>query len=110
MHKRNFIISVLILLSIIISSCSTSKKIVKVEKPKVKVEEKVKPVFIKNLDFEERNFIKSEKINSIDKIKFVYDSRNKLTGGVKTSKIIYDKDGFMTEMDFLNQNGKVDQS
>ncbi|MGA7721688.1 MAG: hypothetical protein WCA84_10975 [Ignavibacteriaceae bacterium] len=109
MRKGIVIVSTILMLTLILSGCSSAPKITKEENPKVAEEAKPSLPLIKNLDSEERILIKSQNIRSIDKIQFVYNSRGKLTNGQKNSQLTYDTAGFITSTLFYNKDGKVDQ-
>ena len=109
MGKRVFFTPAILFIILFINGCSPTSKLVKEGKPKVVNEEVPKLPVIKNLDLADRISIKSQKILSVDKVQFIYDSRGKLTNGQKISQSKYNPDGFMTSAVFYTKNDIVDQ-
>ena len=103
-----------LLFAFMLAGCSSSEETEKKEIPEVKAVEitklgvmKDKKFIIKVKEFEDRSLIKSEKIKSIDKLSFDLSPNGKLVNGRKTSRELYDGDGFLNEMVFFNRAGKV---
>lgn len=109
---KKIIFFILSLISVIVlSSCSTTKEIQKVEqKEKPKETHIVIPVkkAVRNNPLEERENIKIYRIESIDKLRFDYDNKGTLRNKGKLSFTKYDEKGLMLESQFYDDKGKVD--
>ncbi len=109
MRKKIELVFLAAAAGILLAGCSSTKRIVKEAKPEPKTEVKTRLNVIRNNDFEERNFIKSEHLKSVDKIEFDYNFWGNLGSPQKISRVSYDPNGFMTETVFFTKGGKVDQ-
>lgn len=100
-----FLIVILSTIAFSGAGCSSSEA---AKKEKKKIEEKL-PVLklVKNLDELEREYISSERITSIEKIKFDYDNNGKLSNREKLSKIVYDENGFQKETIIYNKEENI---
>lgn len=81
--------------SLFIQSCSSSVETEK-EEEKIRYEE-VSEKILKNIDLEEREYISSSKISSIEKINFSLDSNGKPLASARQSTLKYNSKGFLTE-------------
>ena len=97
----NFLI-ILLTAGFILSSCSSSKESATQKRGEIQ-----KPA-LKPIEEAEREFIKNEKIKSIDKISFDYDDSGKLINGEKQSTINYEPDGLMEETLIYGKNSQID--
>src|SRR4030066_894372 len=98
---KYFLICLGITFSFFLQSCSSS---VETEKEKIRYEERRS---VKNIDLEEREYISSLKISSIDKINFNLDSNGKPLKSEKLSTLKYNSKGFLTETLIYDEEGRV---
>jgi len=92
---------------IYLGGCSSSK-VIRYEKLPMKEDKKneTTPV-LKTLEVREREVIREQKISTVDRLSFVYDSQGKLIGKGKISSAKYDLKGFLTETITFDEKGKV---
>ncbi len=102
---KYFLVCSLIVVSFFIQSCSSSVEIEK-EEEKVRYEE-VPENLVKNIDLEEREYIRSSKISSIEKINFNLDANGKPLKSEKLSTLNYNSKGFLTETIIYDEEGRV---
>jgi len=100
-----FLVCSVIAASFFLQSCSAS---VDTEKKEEKVRyEEVPEKVVKNIELEEREYIRSSKISSIKKINFSLDSNGKPLSSAKQSTLEYNSKGFLTETITYDEEGKV---
>jgi len=63
---------------------------------------------IKNIELEERNYIRNAKIKSIDRLSFDLDQEGKPVNRKKLATILYDESGFQTETLNFDFQGKAE--
>lgn len=88
--------------ALILQSCSSSTETEK--KEEIRYETKS----IKNLDLEEREYISTSKISSIEKVNFDFDPDGKPLKNEKLSSQKFDSKGFLTETVTYDDAGKVE--
>lgn len=104
-NGRNYLPVFGIGLILLLCSCSSSTETERDEKDiryEVKPEKK-----IVNTDAAEREYIRSSKINSIEKVNFNLDSEGKPVGSEKQSTLKYNSKGFLTETIIYDDEGKI---
>ena len=103
MYLKYYLLSFLVF-SFLLTGCS-SKETVKEKEVKKNVErEVVPPKKVLNFDMREREFVHSNKIMVIDKLRFDYDKNDKLNLIGKVSTANYDNNGFLIQ-DLNTKNG-----
>ena len=88
---------------LLINGCSSGKEVKKENE-----EKRTKVKKIANIDAEEREYIKVNRIKDIEKVNFILDEKGDPVKGEKLSTIIYNPDGYETETDIYNSNGQVE--
>lgn len=88
---------------LIINGCSSGREV-----KKENVEKNISTKKIINIDTQEREYIKDNRIKAIEKVSFILDENGNPVKGEKLSTIRYDPDGFMTETDIYSPKGQVE--
>jgi len=108
--KQKSSLLLIIFITLILAGCAsrevTKEKEAKKEfKPEIPV-----PPKVLNFDMKERVYAKTNRIKSIDKVRFDYDRSGKLVPKGKVSTINYDVNGFLTGTIIYSKNSDIEDS
>jgi hypothetical protein len=87
------------------AGCSSSKEVSEESEKEIK-EEVIPPKIYKPLEVREREYIKSTRIEVIDKLSFDYNNEGKLINREKLSTVKYNNNGFVEETITYTKDGK----
>lgn len=103
MFNRVLYLFGLYVILLIINGCSSGREVKKENE-----ERNLRTKKIMNIDAQEREYIKENKIKVIEKVSFLLDENGNPVKGEKLATISYNPEGFMTETDIYNSKGQVE--
>lgn len=92
---------------LLFAGCSSRETVKEKETPKTVEKKVVPPKNILNFDMKEREYVRTNRIMVIDKLRFDYDKNKTLVPNGKVSTTTYDRNGFLTNTTIYGKNESV---